>query len=89
MLKVFSEKNNLFLESIEKYVEIFNEHNVKELNQLNNSEKEIFAEKHLKAIKNETKATTRCRPVDQEKSNGTCIYCGKPAEYKTYFAKAY
>ena len=41
------------------------------------------------AIKNETKATTRCRPVDQEKSNGTCIYCGKPAEYKTYFAKAY
>ena len=55
MLKVFSEKNNLFLESIEKYVEIFNEHNVKELNQLNNSEKEIFAEKHLKAIKNEYK----------------------------------
>jgi prolyl-tRNA synthetase len=41
------------------------------------------------AIKNETKATTRCRPLDQEKSNGTCIYCGKPAEYKTYFAKAY
>jgi prolyl-tRNA synthetase len=41
------------------------------------------------AIKNETKATTRCRPLDQEKSNGSCIFCGKPAEYKTYFAKAY
>ena len=41
------------------------------------------------AIKNETKATTRCSPLDQEKSNGNCIYCGKPAEYKTYFAKAY
>jgi prolyl-tRNA synthetase len=41
------------------------------------------------AIKNETKATTRCRPLDQEKSEGQCIYCGKPAEYKTYFAKAY
>lgn len=41
------------------------------------------------AIKNETKATTRCRPLDQEKSDGECIYCGKPAEYKTYFAKAY
>jgi hypothetical protein len=54
-LKLFSEKNDLFLESIEKYVEIFNEHNVKELNQLNNSEKEIFAEEHLKAIKNEYK----------------------------------
>ena len=54
-LKLFSEKNDLFLESIEKYVEIFNEHNVKELNQLNSSEKEIFAEEHLKAIKNEYK----------------------------------
>ncbi|MDO9085366.1 MAG: proline--tRNA ligase [Anaerolineaceae bacterium] len=41
------------------------------------------------AIKNETKATTRCSPLDQEKSNGNCIFCGKPAEYKTYFAKAY
>ncbi len=41
------------------------------------------------AIKNETKATTRCRPLNQEKSNGNCIYCGKEAEYKTYFAKAY
>ncbi len=40
-------------------------------------------------IKEETKATTRCRPLNQEKSSGTCIYCGQPAEYKTYFAKAY
>ncbi len=41
------------------------------------------------AIKDETKATSRCRPLDQEKSIGQCIYCGAPAEYKTYFAKAY
>jgi prolyl-tRNA synthetase len=41
------------------------------------------------AIKEETKATTRCRPLDQEKSTGTCIYCGKSADYRTYFAKAY
>jgi prolyl-tRNA synthetase len=41
------------------------------------------------AIKEETKATTRCRPLDQEISNGKCIYCGNPAEYKTYFARAY
>lgn len=40
-------------------------------------------------IKEETKATTRCRPLNQEKTKGDCIYCGKPAEYKTYFAKAY
>jgi len=41
------------------------------------------------SIKEETKATTRCRPLGQEKSSGTCIYCGKPSEYKTYFAKSY
>ena len=41
------------------------------------------------SIKKDTKATTRCRPLNQEKANGTCIYCGKPAEYKTYFARAY
>lgn len=55
-LKIFSEKNNQFLESIEKYVEIFNEHNVKGLNEDNKAEKETFAEEHLKAIKNEYKA---------------------------------
>lgn len=55
-LRIFSEKNNQFLESIEKYVEIFNEHNVKELSEEDNSEKEIFAEEHLKTIKNEYKA---------------------------------
>lgn len=48
--------NKQFLESIEKYVEIFNEHNIKEFNEQNNSEKEAFAEEHLKAIKNEYKA---------------------------------
>ncbi|MAT43889.1 MAG: proline--tRNA ligase [Anaerolineaceae bacterium] len=41
------------------------------------------------AIKDETKATTRCRPLDQEKSEGKCVYCGESAEYRTYFAKAY
>lgn len=55
-LKIFSEKNNQFLESIEKYVEIFNEHNVKELTQESNSEKEAITAQHLKAIKNEYKA---------------------------------
>ena len=41
------------------------------------------------SIKDETKATTRCRPLGQEKSSGICIYCGKPADYKTYFARSY
>jgi len=40
-------------------------------------------------IKEETKATTRCKPLTQHLSAGQCIYCGKPAQEKTYFARAY
>lgn len=40
-------------------------------------------------IKEETKATTRCKPLTQHLSEGQCIYCGKPAQEKTYFARAY
>ncbi|MCC6146349.1 MAG: proline--tRNA ligase [Anaerolineaceae bacterium] len=40
-------------------------------------------------IKEETKATTRCAPIDQSEGKGTCIYCGKPANEKVYFARAY
>jgi prolyl-tRNA synthetase len=40
-------------------------------------------------IKEETKATTRCIPLDQPGGSGRCIYCGAPASEKVYFAKAY
>ena len=40
-------------------------------------------------IKEETKATTRCIPMDQAKSAGVCIKCGQPAREKVIFAKAY
>ncbi len=40
-------------------------------------------------IKAETKATTRCLPFDSKEENGHCIYCGKPAKYRWYFAQAY
>lgn len=40
-------------------------------------------------IKEDTKATTRCIPLDQKESTGKCIVCGKPAKEKAYFAKAY
>lgn len=40
-------------------------------------------------IKEDTKATTRCIPLDQKESSGKCIVCGKPAKEKAYFAKAY
>jgi prolyl-tRNA synthetase len=40
-------------------------------------------------IKEETRATTRCIPLDQPGGSGPCIYCGQPATEKVYFAKAY
>ncbi|HEX4075734.1 MAG TPA: proline--tRNA ligase [Candidatus Acidoferrales bacterium] len=48
-------------------------------------------------IKEETKATMRCIPLDQTLGTGrsaageagTCVYCEKPAKEKAIFAKAY
>lgn len=40
-------------------------------------------------IKEETKATSRCRPFEDPKTSGTCIYCQKAAVHQYYFAKAY
>jgi prolyl-tRNA synthetase len=42
-----------------------------------------------KSIKDETKATLRCIPLEQSGEEGACIYCGKPSKKKAYFAKAY
>ncbi len=41
------------------------------------------------SIKDETKATLRCIPLDQTGITGSCICCGQPAQEKAYFAKAY
>lgn len=40
-------------------------------------------------VKEDSKATTRCMPLDQPEDKGTCIVCGKPATTKVYFARAY
>ncbi|MEN6436376.1 MAG: proline--tRNA ligase [Anaerolineaceae bacterium] len=40
-------------------------------------------------VKEETKAGTRCIPLHQDHGKGKCIYCGKEATEKVYFAKAY
>ena len=40
-------------------------------------------------IKEETKATLRCIPLEQQETKGSCICCGQPAGEKAYFAKAY
>jgi prolyl-tRNA synthetase len=40
-------------------------------------------------IKEETKATTRCIPLEQASQEGSCIRCGLSAKGKVIFAKAY
>ena len=40
-------------------------------------------------VKEDTKATTRCIPLDQPAGDGKCIVCGKDAYEKVYFSKAY
>lgn len=40
-------------------------------------------------IKEETKASNRCLPIDAKEENGKCIYCGKDAKYRWIFAQAY
>jgi prolyl-tRNA synthetase len=40
-------------------------------------------------IKELTKATIRCIPLDQVPEQGTCVYSGKPSSGRVLFAKAY
>ena len=42
-----------------------------------------------KAIKDETKATTRCLPIDAKEEQGICIHCGKPATHRWIFGQSY
>lgn len=40
-------------------------------------------------IKDETGATSRCMPFEQEEVAHTCVCCGKPAKSMVYWGKAY
>lgn len=40
-------------------------------------------------IKEETKATIRCIPLNNKQEQGTCIYSGKPSKQRVLFARAY
>jgi len=40
-------------------------------------------------IKEETKATIRCIPLNNEKEEGKCVYSGKPSHQRVLFAVAY
>jgi prolyl-tRNA synthetase len=41
------------------------------------------------AIKEETKATIRCIPLNNPEEAGTCVYSGKPSNQRVLFARAY
>ncbi|MCF8715930.1 proline--tRNA ligase [Joostella atrarenae] len=40
-------------------------------------------------IKELTKATIRCIPLDSKEEDGVCVYSGKPSKQRVLFAKAY
>ena len=40
-------------------------------------------------VKEDTKATTRCIPLDQPGGSGPCIVCGEKSTEKVYWARAY
>lgn len=41
------------------------------------------------AIKEKTKATIRCIPLDSKEEEGVCVFSGKPAKQRVLFAQAY
>ena len=40
-------------------------------------------------VKEDTKATTRCMPIEDNHPSGNCIICGKPSTTMVYFGRAY
>ena len=89
-------QNNLFNRAIkfreERYSEANSYEEMKELLDTKGGFVKAYwdgtSETELK-IKEETKATIRCIPLEDGQGEGTCIYSGKPATQKALFAKAY
>ena len=40
-------------------------------------------------IKEETRATMRCIPREQESASGNCVFCNQPSTTRAIFARAY
>ncbi len=82
--KKFTEENTHFVENYEEFKKIMmTEKGFIKAFWCENKDCEI-------KIKEETKATTRCLPISEEKQKpGKCIYCGKKAKNIWFFAQAY
>ena len=50
---------------------------------------EVRAEFPENKIKELTKATIRCIPIDKSIEEGMCVYSGNPSKQRVLFAKAY
>jgi prolyl-tRNA synthetase len=48
-----------------------------------------LSKKTEEKIKELTKATIRCIPLDNKPESGSCILTGKPSEQRVLFARAY
>ena len=46
-------------------------------------------QKQKKTIKEKTKATIRCIPLNNKQEDGKCILTGKPSKERVLFARAY
>lgn len=81
--KEFTEKNTRFVKSYEEFKKVIF---------TNKGFVRAFwceQEKCEFKIKEETKATTRCLPLNSEKSSGRCIYCKQKSENIWLFAQSY
>ncbi len=96
--------NNL-LEEIQSYIytkaKNFQQENIREVNSWDEfkqvlEEKGGFISAHWdgtaeteEKIKQETKATIRCIPLNNVQEEGVCVYSGKPSKERVIFARAY
>jgi len=42
-----------------------------------------------KEIKEKTKATSRCLPLEEKEEEGVCVHCGKPSHHRWIFGQSY
>ena len=105
LLHLSQQRNSLLLEEIQQAMfdkaKKFRDEHITEANDWNDFEKLLdekggFISAHWDgsaetedAIKEKTKATVRCIPLNNPKVDGKCILTGKPSSQRVLFARAY
>ncbi|GIW65385.1 MAG: proline--tRNA ligase [Candidatus Parcubacteria bacterium] len=94
---IFSEINNNLLARSKKYTETntFSPGSYQDFKKILLKKRGFFKifwcerEECEKKIKEETKVTSRCLPLDAKLEKGRCIYCQKEAKHRWLFAQSY